>query len=68
MFVDVVKVIIDVLIVFPLLMALLLYFDYKIDGQYNIEFEITEFEDMKINNGITIRFIRKVKEVICINE
>jgi len=66
--IDIVKIVFEVLLVFPLLMALLLYFDYKIDGKYDIEFEIKEFEDMKIKNDIMIRFITKVKEVLCLNE
>jgi len=66
--IDIVKIIFEVLLVFHLLMSLLLYLDYKIDGKYDIEFDITEFEDMKIEKDIMIRFITKVKEVVCIND
>ena len=66
MSVDIIKIIIDVLKVFPLIMAIVLYIDYKINEQYNIEIDIKEFEDLKLEKDIMMRLINKVKEVVCI--
>lgn len=70
--VNIVKIVIDVLTVFPLLMAIVLYIDYNTDGKYDIEFKITEFEDLKIRNdkvmNFIIKFIKKINEVVSKNE
>ncbi|MBA7490160.1 hypothetical protein ES702_00695 [subsurface metagenome] len=40
--IDIVKVVIDVLMVFPLIMAIVLYLDYNTDGKYDVEFKIRD--------------------------
>jgi len=62
--IDIFKIVIDVLVSLPLLMSLVLYIDYKINGDYDIEFKMFEFEDAFNQNDLVIRLIKKVNEVI----
>jgi len=64
--IDIVRIVIDVFINLPLLMAIVLYFDYKIDGDYDIEFKIFEYEDFKdkIKDDLMIRIVEKFHEVM----
>lgn len=66
------KIVIEVLIVFPLIMAIVLYLDYNTDGKYDIEFKIKEFEDLNFENDkimtFIIKFIKKFNEVVSKNE
>ena len=62
--IDIVNIVIDVLVSLPLLMSLVLYIDYHINGDYDIEFKMYEFEDVFNQNDLVIRLIKKVNEAI----
>lgn len=66
--IDIVKIVIDVLINLPLLMALLLIVDEKINGKQDIEIKIVEFEDVFNKDDYMIRLIEKFNEVVHKNE
>ena len=68
--IDIVKIVIDVFINLPLLMAIVLYFDYKIDGDYDIEFKMFEYEEFKdkikddLMFSLMIRLVDKFHKVV----
>lgn len=66
--IDIVRIVIDVLINLPLLMALLLVVDEKINGKQYIEFKIREWEELNHENDYVVRLIEKFNEVVHKNE
>ena len=66
--IDIVKIVIDVLINLPLLMALLLVVNEKINGKQDIEFKIREWEELNHENDYVVRLIEKFNEVVHKNE
>lgn len=65
---ELIKIVTDIIIHFPLIMSLVLVFDYRLNGKYNVEIKIKEFEDINIEKDIImnliIRFIKRVNNII----
>lgn len=66
--VDIIKIVAHVILNIPLLMALVLYIDYKIDGDYDIEFEIEEYDEVFNMDKPIFKLVEKLHELINGNE
>jgi len=62
--IDIVRIVADVILNLPLLMALVLIIDYKMDGEYDIEIEIVEFDEFFNRDKLIFRLVEKFHELI----
>ena len=62
--IDLIKIIIQVFINFPLIMALVLIIDFEHNNKYDIEFEVIDFEERKRMNSLVIRLVEKLNELV----
>jgi len=60
--IDIIKIIIQVFINFPLIMTLALIFDFEHNNKYDIEFEVIDYEERKNKNSLLIRIVEKMNE------
>lgn len=62
--IDIIKIIIQVFINFPLTLALALVIDYEYNKIYNIEFKVIDYEERKKKNSLMIRIVEKLNELV----
>jgi len=63
-----IKILIDVYLNFPLLMALVLIIDYKINGKYDIEFEVIDYDEIKNEDKLIFKLVEKFNDVVNNND
>lgn len=62
--IDIIKIIIQVFINFPLTLALALVIDYEYNNKYNIEFKVIDYEERKRKNSLLIRLVEKMNMLV----
>jgi len=62
--IDIIKIIIQVFINFPLIMTLALIIDFEHNNKYDIEFEVIDYEERKSKNSLLIRIVEKLNELV----
>ena len=62
--IDIIKIIIQVFINFPLTLALALVIDYEVNNKYNIEFKVIDYESRKNKNSLLIRLVEKLNVLV----
>ena len=62
--IDLIKIIIQVFMNFPLIMALVLIIDFEHNNKYDIEFEIIDYEERKRKNSLLIKLVEKMNKLV----
>ena len=62
--IDIIKIIIQVFINFPLIMTLALIIDFKHNNKYDIEFKVIDYEERKNKNSLLIRLVERMNELV----
>jgi len=62
--IDIIKIILQVFINFPLIMTLALIIDFKHNNKYDIEFKVIDYEERKNKNSLLIRTVEKMNELV----
>lgn len=62
--IDLIKIIIQVFINFPLIMTLALIIDFEHNNKYDIEFKVIDYEERKNKNSLLIKLVEKLNELV----
>jgi len=62
--IDIIKIIIQVFINFPLIMTLALIIDFEHNNKYDIEFKVIDYEERKNKNSLLIKLVEKMNEMV----